>query len=152
MGKVSDSDIEFYNKFCKNLTEGCILYNVNKTNSWGEYLLVANITEVILSGMKTYSVLLIGLKKEDGEYLPKNLRIKITPDHYNDVHFLNYVGRCNFNLIPNIKDININKGLIAIYQDVDLRKYAKNIKIRKPKNRKYAADGKLVIRKAENEN
>ena len=60
--------LEEYNRFCGNLKEGCILYNIDSTNSWGDYLLVVNISAVKVEGIKTYTVLLLGLKKDKNKW------------------------------------------------------------------------------------
>lgn len=140
-------DIGNYNKFCGNLVEGSILYNIDSTNRWGEYLLVASISVVRISGMRTYTVLLIGLTKEEGNYKPRNLCIKLTPDYAKNVPFLKYVGHCNFTLVPELSNIDINVGLVTVYGNVDLHKFAEKLSIRKPRRGKYDKDGKLVIKK-----
>lgn len=151
MDDTGNIKLEAYNEFCRNLREGNILYNLDRTNSWGEYFLVANIATVKLMEYKTYTMLLIGLKKKDKEFVPRNIRIKITPDYASNIPFLKYVGHCNYMLVPEIKDISVNIGLVAVYGKADLRKYAQKLSIRKPKTRKYGKDGKLIIKKAENE-
>ena len=146
-----NTDLNVYNNFCKNLAEGYILYNVDSTNGWGEYFVVVNIATVRLQGLKTYTALLIGLKKEDGKFYPRNTRIKITPDYAKNVPFLKYVGRCRFKLIPELTDVEVNAGLVAVYGTVDLRKFNEWTPLRKPKKRKYGKDGKPIIRKVEND-
>lgn len=147
MSLKSSVNLDSYNDFCKNLREGSILYNINKTNSWGEYLLVANIATVVFDTIKTYSMLLLGLKKRGNEFIARNIRIKITPDCSENIPFLKYVGRCNYTLIPEIKDANVNVGLAAVYGETDLHKYAKKLSIRKPSIHKYGKDGKPIILK-----
>lgn len=144
-------DINDYNKFCKSLYEGCILYNIDSTNLWGEFLLVVNITTITLEGKNTYSVLLIGLKKVQEEFVPYNLRVNLTPDYASSVPFLKYIGYCNFNLNPEVSNASVNMGLATVYSEVNLHKYAKKLSIKKPRKRKYGKDGRVVIRNTENE-
>jgi len=144
-------DLESYNRFCRNLREGCILYNVDTTNSWGEYLLVVNIATLKFNDQKTYTVLLLGLDRKESNFVPRNLRIKFTPDYAGNIPFLKYVGRCNFTLKPELSDINVNLGLASIYSSVNLKNFARHLSVRKPKTRKYGKDGKLVIKRLQNE-
>ena len=116
-----------YNKFCGNLKEGFILYNVDSTNLWGEYLLVANVTAIRLNGLKTYTVLMIGLKKEENKFIPYNLSIKMTPDYASNIPFLKYVGKCEFRLIPDLQNVEVSTGLIAAYGSTDLHKFASKL-------------------------
>lgn len=146
-GRVSLID---YNQFCESLVEGNILYNIDTTNLWGEYLLVANITSVRVGGFKTYTVLLLGLKKEEGKYIPIDLRIKLTPEYTNNIPFLKPVGFCKFKLFPELSNININTGLVSVYGNVDLWKYRDKLNIKKPRKRKYDSEGKLIIKKTGN--
>lgn len=145
------NDLLEYNRFCHKLSEGCILYNMDSTNLWGEYLLVVNITTIKLWGQTSYTVLLIGLKKSEGSYTPYNMRIKLTPDYAKNIPFLKQVGKCRFSLIPVISDLNVDTGLITVYGDTNLRRYNSRVEVRKPKRRKYGKDGKLIIKKVENE-
>lgn len=143
-------DLDTYNKFCSNLREGFILYNVDSTNLWGDYLLVADVIVVMVGACKTFTVLLIGLKKEEGLFKVRNLRIKLTPEHAKNIPFLKYVGYCNFNLIPEMTNVNINTGLVAVYGQADLHKFTKGLSIRKPRKQKYGNDGKLIIKPTSN--
>ena len=128
-----------------------VLYNIDPTNLWGDYLLVVNVTTVRIYEHKTYTVLLLGLKKENKEFTPRNLKIKMTPEYAKNIPFLKYVGHCNFFLNPILENIEINIALTAIYSSTDLRKFNSAVDLRKPRKRKYDKDGKLVIKKAENE-
>lgn len=150
---VPDSykDLQAYNSFCSNLKEGYIIYNIDTTNSWGEYFLVANIATVRLKDTKTYTVMLLGLKKDNKTFIPRNFRIKLTPDYAANIPFLKYVGHCNYRIIPEIKDVELNLGLVTVYGSVDLWRYKEKLCIRKPKRRKYGKDGKLILKKSENE-
>jgi len=139
-----------YNSFCKELRIGSILYNIDSTNLWGEYLLVAHITKIRVGNAHTYTALLIVLKKEEGQYAPLNLCISLTPDSAKNIPFLKQVGYCRFKLIPSFDSIDINAGLVAVYSQTDLHKFSQNVSIRKPKKRKYSKDGKLVVRKTGN--
>lgn len=150
---TTDNNLEIneYNQFCSNLREGYVLYNIDTTNSWGDYLLVANISTIKIGEVKTYTVLLLGLRKDQSNFVPRNIRIKLTPEHAGNVPFLKYVGHCNFRLIPELEEVNINIGLATVYGTTDLHKFATNLSIRKPRKHKYANDGKLVIRNVKNE-
>ena len=139
-----------YNSFCKELRAGSILYNIDSTNLWGEYLLVAHTTKVRVGNALTYTVLLIALKKEKGQYIPLNLCISLTPDSAKNIPFLKQVGYCRFKLIPDFDSIDVNTGLVAIYSQTNLHKFAQNLSVRKPKSRKYNKDGNLVVRKTGN--
>lgn len=149
---MNSDGIEFneYNSFCKDLREGTVLYNMVSTNQWGEYLLVANVTPIKVNDTKTYTVLLLGLKKIDGQYIPRNLSISLTPDYVSYVPFLKPIGYCKFNLIPVLEEVNIKAGLAAVYSNTDLHKFASKLSIRKPRNHKYDRDGKPVIKKPSN--
>ena len=142
--------IEEYNTFCKSINVGSILYNINSTNCWGEYLLVADITAIKIDNLKTYAILLLGLKKEEGNYKPRELSVTLTPDDANNVPFLKPVGYCTFKLVPQLNKVNVDKGLIAAYSDIDLHKYANRLSIRKPRTSKYNHEGSLVIKKTYN--
>ena len=143
-------DIDTYNRFCSNLKEGYVLYNVDSTNLWGDYLLVVDIIPVRIGNNKTYTVLLLGLKKENGVFKTRNLRIKLTPDHAKNIPFLKYVGHCNFDLQIEMSNVNINTGLVTVYGQTDLHKFATNLSIRKPRKNKYGKDGKLIIKPTSN--
>lgn len=151
MSHENSEILEEYNRFCKDMHEGNILYNVDKTNSWGEYLLIVNIATVIYNGVKTYSMLLLGLKKKGKEFLSRNIKIKITPDFARNIPFLKYVGHCTFNLVPQLKEVNVNLGLATIYGEIDLKKYVQKLTTRKPKQRKYSADGSPIVKRTDNE-
>lgn len=139
--------LEKYNSFCKELRAGHVLYNMDSSNGWGEYLLVASITSVNVGDVRTYTVLLLGLRKQEGEFVPHHLCISMTPDYANHVPLLKHVGYCRFSLIPLLEEVNINTGLAAVYGNTDLHKFATKLSIRKPRNRKYDKDGNPVIRK-----
>lgn len=139
-----------YNEFCKNLNAGSILYNINTSNNWGEYLLVVNVDRVQCNNLTTYTVLLLGIKKEEGKYIPRDFMVSLTPDLRAHISFLKYVGYSKFSLVPVLEDIRINVGLVARFSQVDLHEYAQNLSIRKPVNRKYGKNGKLIIRKTGN--
>lgn len=150
MGKTANIGLEEYNTFCRNLKEGNILYNIDTTNFWGEYLLVAHKVLVRVQGVKTYTILLIGLQKENDQYKPRNIMVVLTPDCASSIPFLKYVGYCKFKLYPIIDKADVNLGLVAAYSEVDLRKYAYSINMRKPQKTKYGKDGKPVIKKLNN--
>lgn len=150
MNDDGNTRLNAYNVFCQDLRAGHVLYNMDSTNLWGDYLLVANVTIIRIGDIKTYTVLLIGLKKEDGAYYPRNLSISLTPEYANRIPFLKHVGYCRFNLIPVIDDVNINTGLVAIYGNTDLHKFTTKLSIRKPRAKKYDKGGKTVIKKPSN--
>ena len=148
---MNPDSLNVYNDFCRNLKEGYILYNVDSTNSWGDYFLVVNVAKVNTSGIQTYTALLLGLKKEGEKFVPRNSRIRLTPDCATNVPFLKYVGKCSYRLIPEIEDVEVNIGLAAVYGSTDLHKFASNLHLHKPRNRKYGNDGKPVVKKAGND-
>lgn len=150
MNNKGNNGLGDYNRFCKNLMEGNILYNIDSTNLWSEYLLVANITPIRIKGVRTYTITLLGLKKQNGKYTPINQRISMTPDYTKYIPFLKPVGFCKFKLIPDMTDVEINVGLVATYGSTDLHKFTSKLSIRKPKFSKYDMEGKLIIKKADN--
>lgn len=150
MNSESNQDLQNYNEFFENLTEGTLLYNIDSTNQWGDYFLVANIATVKLQEQKTFTALLIGLKKEGNTLVPRNIRIKLTPDYAKNIPFLKKVGYCKFRLFPELEEINLNLGLATVYGNTDLWKFREKLSVRKPKTRKYGKDGKLIIKKAGN--
>ena len=150
MDTITNTGIGAYNDFCRNITEGSILYNVDCTNLWGDYLLVANKAVIRVGNAKTFALLLLGLEKENGHYKPRNLRISMTPDHANRIPFLKYVGYCKFELLPVLNEVNVDVGLVSIFGETDLHKYTQKLNIRKPQNRKYDKDGNPIIKKLNN--
>lgn len=151
MDNTANTGLSEYNTFCRNSKEGDILYNLDSTNCWGEYLLVANVSKVVIKGVATYTMLLLGLMRKEGSMVPLNIRIKLTPEYHANIPFLKYVGHCSFRLIPTIDEMDFNLGLAAVYGSTDLWKYKEKLSIRKPRRRKYGRDGKPVIKKAGNE-
>lgn len=150
MDNNTNLDLGAYNDFCRNITEGSILYNVDSTNMWGDYLLVVNKQLIRVGNAKTYSLLLLGLKKENGQYKHRNLRISLTPDYANRIPFLKYVGNCKFELLPILNEVNVHIGLVSVYSTVDLHKYTQQLSVRKPQKKKYGKDGKPIIKKCNN--
>lgn len=137
-----DKSLEQYNAFCKNIAEGYILYNLDSTNNWGEYLLVGEKFHVKVGDCKTYAVLLFGIRRKENRFVFNNIRIKLTPDCAANVPFLKYIGRCKCSTFPDTSNFKVNLGLAVAYGNTDLHKYAEKLSIRKPKKRKYANDGK----------
>lgn len=146
-GRKHSASLEEYNKFCKGLKEGDVLYNINKTNRWGEYLLVANITRIAIDNFHTYTILFLVLKRERKDFVFCNLKIRFNPEHAGNISYFKYIGHINFRLVPVFDDINVNMGLVTVYSNTDLRRYSKGLKIRKPVNRKYSKGGDFVIDK-----
>lgn len=140
---MTDNDsLKQYNDFCRNLVEGYILYNIDSTNSWGEYLLVGEKFPINISTEKTYAVLLFGLKRKDNKFVFNNTKVKLTPDCAGNIPFLKYIGKCTCTTLPDMENVNVNIGLAVAYGNIDLHKYAERLSIRKPKKKKYANDGK----------
>jgi hypothetical protein len=139
-----------YNLFCKGLRAGNILYNINAMNLWGDYLLVANVVHIRIGNADTYTVLLLGLKKEEGKYIPRNLSISLTPEHMSQIPFLKHVGYSKFTLTPVFDEIKVDVGLATVYSQVDLHKFVSKLSIRKPRSHKYGKDGKPIIKKPGN--
>jgi hypothetical protein len=146
-GKIG---LKEYNDFCKDLKAGSILYNINAMNNWGDYLLAINVDHIRFNNFNTYTVLLLGLKKEEGKYISRDFCISLTPDHRAQIPFLKYVGYSRFKLIPVLDDIKINVGLVARFSQVDLHQFAHKLSIRKPRTHKYGKDGKPIIKKTGN--
>lgn len=144
------TDIDRYNKFCKGLKEGSVLYNLDHTNLWGEYLMVVNITKVKVGDYTTYTVLLLGLKKEEEKFVPSNLRISLNPDYVQSIPLLMPVGFCKFTLAPYLEKTNIDLGLVTIYSNTDLHRFTTKLNLKKSKVRKYDNGGNLVIKKSYN--
>jgi hypothetical protein len=151
MNPEGNNSMAIYNDFCKNLKEGYILYNVDSTNSWGDYFLVVNVAKVCINKIMTYTALLLGLRKDKDKFVPRDSRIKLTPDCATNVPFLKYIGKCSYRLIPEIKDVEVNIGLAAVYGSTDIHKFASSLHLHKPRNRKYGNDGKPVVKKAGND-
>lgn len=149
---MNDNDkwLNEYNNFCKNIEAGSILYNIDSTNQWGEYLLVINVASFTVGDINTYTVVLMGLKKQKGHYISNNNWISFTPDYAERVPFLKQIGYCKFFLVPTLDEVSVNVGLAAVYSSTDLHKFATNLSIRKPRNKKYDRDGKPVIKKPRN--
>ena len=139
--------IKEYNEFCKELRAGNILYNINSMNLWGDYLLVAHITHIRVGNADTYTVLLLGMKKVEGKYVPRNLCVSLTPDNMEQIPFLKPVGYSKFTLVPVFDEIKVDVGLATVYSQTDLHKFVSKLSIRKPRVHKYGKDGKPVIKK-----
>lgn len=150
MNNGEDLGLNEYNDFCRDLRAGNVLYNIDSTNLWGDYLLVVNVAPVKIGNVRTYTALLLGLKKENGRYVSRDLCISLTPDYANRIPFLKHVGYCRFNLIPVLEKVNIDVGLVTVYGNIDLHKFATKLSVRKPRAGKYGKDGKLVIKKPRN--
>lgn len=142
-----ETGIKEYNAFCRELKAGHILYNVNPGNMWGYYLLVAHVSHVRVGNADTYAVLLIGMKKTEGKYIPTNLCISLTPENMNQVPFLKHVGYGKFTLIPVFEEVKVDVGLATVYSQTDLHKFVTKLSIRKPRTHKYGKDGKPVVKK-----
>ena len=140
------ASIAEYNSFCKNLHEGDILYNLDVTNLWGEYLLVAAKTKFVVNGIPVFFMLLLGLDNEDGEFKPNNLRISLSPEKLENIRYLKFVGNCKFGIQPIIEKTGLNEALNTMYKKMDLKKYSSNLGLSKPRRRKYDASGELRIK------
>lgn len=136
------NDLKEYNEFCNNLKDGYILYNLDSTNDWGEYLLAGEKFSLKVEGQKTYAVLLYGIKRKDNKFVFNKTRVKLTPDCAGNVPFLKYIGRCKCTTFPDMSEFNVNVGLMTAYGSTDLHKFAEKLSIRKPKKRRYGNDGK----------
>jgi hypothetical protein len=149
---IMGDELAEYNRFCKALSEGTILYNLDSTNLWGDYLLVVNKCSVTVNDCKTYTVLLIGMKRVKDNFTFRNLRIKLTPEYAANIPYLKYVGMCNFLLVPDIYDVKVNQALIATYEDSDIYKYNKKLGGHRPRRHKYDKDGNPVLKSIKNNN
>lgn len=147
---AGSSELSEYNSFCRELKAGNVLYNLNSTNMWGEYLLVVNVAAVKVGESRTYTVMLLELRRQDGKFVPGNTCVSMTPDYADNIPFLRYVGHCKFSLVPLLEDVNINIGLATVYGNTDLHKFTTKLSIRKPRSSKYDKEGNPVIRKPRN--
>ena len=144
--KTAIADTATYNGFCSILSEGDLLVNMNKSNGWGEYLIVALKATFIVANQDSYFCLLMGAKVDKNNVSTTGYHIYFTPDKASMVPFLRKVGHCDFELTPVIKGSTVNKGLIAMYSSVNAWNYSKVSGYRKPKTGKYDTDGKPVVR------
>lgn len=148
--KKDAAKLKEYNDFCKALRPGNILYNINYTNLWGEYLLVAQVAHIIVRDVDTYNVMLLGLKKQDKDYVSKETCVFLTPDSADQIPFLKYVGYSHFTMTPTFSEINVNSGLASIYSQMDLHELLDRLSVPKPRLRKYGNDGTPVIKNTNN--
>lgn len=137
--------ISQYNDFCKEIKEGDILYNIDSTNLWGDYLVVASKAVFTLGTVKTYYMLLIGLDKESSNaFKTNNCRINLTPDKADNTSYLKRIGHCKFTVELKMDNVQTNKGLMCIYEGTDLLKYYSKIHMKKPRKKKYDRNGELT--------
>lgn len=136
---------EKYNEFCRSVNEGDILYNIDSTNCWGDYLLVAAKAPIKVRNAKSWFILLLGLDLKDDKLITTSVRINLTPDEMQSTYYLKYVGYCKYSLTPTIYNSTIVEALKNTYKNIDLWKYSKKLHLRKPKKRKYGRDGKPII-------
>lgn len=135
-------DLAEYNNFCQNLVDGTVLYNIDSTNPLGEYLLVIKVLPVSIKDTCAFTVFLMGLKKQEGKYIPTTLQYTLTPSDAKYVPFLKSVGYCTFDLFPTINEIKVNVGLVTVFGSTDLRKFTKKTSNRKPRQVKYKKEKK----------
>lgn len=141
---MDNEELDFtqYNRFCKGLCEGDILYNMDNTNLWGDYFLVSVKVPITVGKEKTWFILLLQMEKQESGFVTTTTHINLTPSKVSHTPFLKYVGHCKYTITSSIENSQVNDGLLAIYKDQDLWKYAKQTKNRKPKKKKYKEDGK----------
>lgn len=139
-----------YNVFCKTIKEGDILYNMNKSNKWGELLLVAAKSAIVINDLETYSLLLLGLNSKDNLITTNGQRVDFTPQLASAIPYLRNVGHCKYEFFAEMKDFNVNFGMIVVCKDTDLKKYAMHHS-RKPRARKYGDDGKPIVKPTKND-
>lgn len=135
-----------FNEFCKQLHTGDLIYNINSSNAWGEYLMVATKANIIIGKEKSYYIMFFGLRKDGEAFSFNDKKIDFTLNLDGEIPFLKVVGKCEFELKPAIIRAFSRKELIAIYKGMDLRKYTKTANVRKARYKKYA-DGTTVIKK-----
>lgn len=145
----SEETLVEYHSFCKALREGDILYNMSPDNNWGELLIVATKTIVVMGDKETYSILLLGLKMEGGTIVSNGKRVDLTPQKVYSLPYLCTVGHCEFTLVPDIENYKVNQGLIVVCKNTDIWKYTRTHP-RKPKVSKYGDDGELEVKSTNN--
>ena len=142
--KSEPTKIPSFIEFLKKISEGDILYNINPTSHWGEYLLVAAKSIFREKGYSTGFILLTGLKKDEDNFVPTTTRIYFSSSKSSYIPYLKKIGWCKFQLMPVIKEEKVNEKLTMIYKSIELKKI-KDFS-RKPKNRKYDEDGSLFVK------
>lgn len=138
--------INKFNTFCSDLRVGDVIYNIDNTNLWGDFLVVAVKAPIRYLSIKTWYILLLGVDRKEEGFESNNVRIDLTVNKAGNVDFLKVIGRCKIKLIPQIENQNIHNGLLVTYKDVGLRKYSERSKLRKPKYKKYDKNGELIVR------
>ena len=146
----SDSIIEDYNNFCKECKEGDILYNIDKDNDWGEYLMVASKSIIEIGEQRTWMVVLLAMQYTDNTFSATGTHINLSPDKAAWIHYLKKVATCKFVLNPQLSSIKVNRGLLIILKDQKAWKYARQQKISRPKKRTYDVDGMKIVKKTGN--
>ena len=135
-----------YNRLCKQFHEADILYNLDITNMWGEYLLVAAKSIFKMDGIKFYYIMLLGLDKTEDGFKPNNLKISLAPEKLENLSYLKPIGTCKFRVVSEIESTDINTELEENYKNIDPWKYNSRLTTRKPVRRKYDSNGELVIK------
>ena len=148
---VPRDSLRMYNDFCASIREGDILYNIDNTNMWGSYLLVAARASINMGGHKTWFMLLIGLDKDGEEFTSNNTRINLNPDKASSTSYLKRIGHTKFKVDIVFKEVNINNGLAVVYENTDLWKYSRKLDTRKPRKKKYDRTGDLLIKNYNND-
>lgn len=146
-GKIKGtSDVERFNEYCKTLHEGDILYNIDSTNLWGEYLIVLVKHQVRTENGSTWFVMLSGARREKDSFRPTSLKVYLSPDKIGSCEYLKYIGHCKVTVTPEFGMGVVNKGLVAVYKGTDLWRYSRNTHCRKVRNRKYDDRGNPIKR------
>lgn len=130
-----------YNAFCSTLHEGDILKNLNTSNGWGEFLLVAGKSMV----SDTYSVLLMGLERNEGVFMGNGNSIYLNPDKLEHTSYLRYVGAGKFSFRPVVYDVKLDERLMNVCGRLNVRKVG-----RKPRTKKYDSAGNPIIKRTNN--
>lgn len=141
--------IKEYIEFCKNIREGDILCDVGGTNISSELLLVAGKITIIIGDIETYSLILLGMKKQNDKIVPDGKRVDITPQKVAFARFLKLVGHCEYSLVAVVDNYRVNTGLVVSYKDADMKNFSKNHS-RKPRLGRYGDDGELLVKSATN--
>ena len=139
-----------FTAFCRERHEGEILYNLDSTNLWGEYLLIVSKIKFKVNGTTTYCLILHSVTLKDHTLIPLNRRIDFSSEMANSVPFLKPVGFCKFELNPHFTKVDINLPLIVTYKNQDIWDYTKRSKTPKPKKRTYGIDGLKIIKPTDN--
>jgi hypothetical protein len=136
--------IAVHNVFCNSVYVGDILYNLNSTGEHNKYYVVTAKKPVKIADDKSLVITMAGIKKGKDNFVPTSNCLILTYSDAAYTQMLKPVGHCKFNFSVSIKDPEINKGLVVVYDTTNMKDYVKYLPLRKPKRRKYSDDGNLI--------